>query len=438
MHLVFVLVLAVLVVLFVRSLLTRRPGASADEGASHPWQSGGTAIGPAPANAPPVAFVSRGKLFHWSAGQAGVREIQSPYVQGVMDRAERSRRLHGWKEGTAFGSAFSRGGPRGGASDAQPIRATSIQFTGPGRVLYFLRDDNVGGLFEQDLSSGSERRVVHKQHLAFEDLRLSPDGARLLCSQGAKNGTANIALMTVEGADYRELTGGDTVDTAPAWIPDDPDRVLFQSAGLARDPNGFAIAQGPSSIQMAHLKEGTLTPVREDAGHDFLHPRVAPDGGLYFIQRPYEPPRYGTGQALRDALFFPFRLLRAVFHYLNFFSLMYTRKPLTTAGGPEMQGDLKEILLKGKRIDAEEMLRKGRLVSGVPSLVPASWVLVRRDRSGSEQVLARHVCSFDIAADGTILFSNGCGVFSLGDPKAPRVLLRDQLIADVVVGPAGD
>lgn len=425
MHLLFVVVLAVLVVLLVLSLRPRGSAAPAD-GAAAVSSTG----------APPVAFVSRGKLFHWNAAQAAVREIQSPYVQGVMDRAERSRRLHGWKEGTAFGAAFSRAGPRGGASAAQPIQATSIQFTGPERVLYFLRDENVGGLFEQDLASGSERRVVHKQHLAFEDLRLSPDGARLLCSQQAANGTANIALMTIEGGDYRELTGGDTVDTAPAWIPDDPDRVVFQSAGLARDPNGFAIAQGPSSIQMAHLKEGTLTPVREDAGSDFLHPRVGPDGSLYFIQRPYEPPRYGTGQALLDALLFPFRLLRAVFHYLNFFSLMYTRKPLTTASGPAMQADLKEILLKGKRIDAEEMLRKGALVSGVPSLVPASWVLVRCDRSGAEQVLARHVSSYDIAADGTVLFSNGCGVFALGEAKSPRVLLRDQLIADVVVGPS--
>ncbi|MCC2657992.1 MAG: hypothetical protein K0Q76_3100 [Panacagrimonas sp.] len=436
MHLLFVVVLVVLVVLLILSLRPRGTNDSdSGGGAAHPWGAGG-APSAQNAGAPPVAFVSRGKLFHWNAAQSAVREIQSPYVQGVMDRLERSRRQHGWKEGTSFGAAFSRGGPRGGTAAAQPIQATSIHFSGPERVLYFLRDDNVGGLFEQNLADGSERRVVHKQHLSFEDLRLSPDGAQLLCTQHAGNGTANIALMTVEGSDYRELTGGDTVDTAPAWIPDDPDRVVFQSAGLARDPQGFAIAQGPSSIQMAHLKDGTLAPVREDAGLDFLQPRVGTNGALYFIQRPYEPPRYGTGQALLDALLFPFRLLRAVFHYLNFFSLMYTRKPLTTASGPAMQGDLKEILLKGKRIDAEEMLRKGKLVSGVPSLVPASWVLVRRDRSGSEQVLARHVSSYDLAADNTVLFSNGCGVFALGEGKTPRVLLRDQLIADVVVGPS--
>jgi hypothetical protein len=138
--------------------------------------------------------------------------------------------------------------------------------------------------------------------------------------------------------------------------------------------------------------------------------------------------------ALTDALMFPFRLLRALFHYLNFFSLMYTRKPLITAAGPEVQADLKEILLKGKRLDAEAALRTGVRLNGVPSLVPASWQLMRRSPQGDEQVLASHVASFDIAADGAILFSNGYGVFAL-DGASPQVLLRDKLIADVIAGP---
>ena len=125
MHLLFVVVLVVLLFLLVLSLRPRVTTASSDA-AARPWQAGGAAIPSSGASAPPVAFVSRGKLFHWNAAQAALREIQSPYVQGVMDRVERSRRLHGWKEGTAFGSAFSRRGPRGGPSAAQPIQATSI------------------------------------------------------------------------------------------------------------------------------------------------------------------------------------------------------------------------------------------------------------------------------------------------------------------------
>ena len=100
-----------------------------------------------------------------------------------------------------------------------------------------------------------------------------------------------------------------------------------------------------------------------------------------------------------------------------------------------MQADLKEILIKGKRLDAEAALRTGVPLGGVPSLVPASWQLVCRNLQGEEQVLASHVASFDIAPGGTILFSNGFGVFALDGANPPQILLRDKLIADVIVAP---
>jgi hypothetical protein len=379
-----------------------------------------------------LAFISGGKLFYKLPG-AEICELHSPYVQNVMDRMERSRQLHAWKEGTAFARSFT-GRNQAGPSDTVQIQATSAQFIGPGRVLYFLKDDSFGGLFEYDLAAGTEKRLLHKQNLVLDDLRVSADGQRLLCAQHSKNGTANIATMSVDGRDYRELTGGDTVDAAPTWVPATPNLVMFQSSGLARNPQGFVIAQGPASIQMANSSNGSMTSVLEDSRFDYLLPRLGADGNLYYIRRPYETARYGTKSMLLDTLLFPFRLLRAVFHYLNFFSMMYTRKPLTTAAGPELKADLKEILLKGKRFDAESALRKGPRVNGVPSLVPASWKLMSRDQSGAERELASHVASFDIAANGDILFSNGYGVFALDGGNPPKVLLKEKLISDVIVG----
>ena len=384
-----------------------------------PWQHG-------------LAFISNGKLFYQAPGQE-LRELQSPHVQTVTERIERSRQLHGWKEGTAFARSFT-GRDRSGTG-AVGIQATSAEFAAHDRVLYFLKDESFGGLFEYDLTQDIEKRLLHKQFLYLEDLRLHPaDGRRLLCAQHARNGAANIVVMDADGGNYRELTGGDTVDTAPAWVPGQADLVLFQSSGLARNQAGYVMANGPASIQMADTAAGSLTVVLEDPRLDFLQPRVGADGALYFIRRPYETPRYGAENVVVDALMFPFRLARALFHYLNFFSLMYTRKPLITASGPALQGDLKEILVKGKRLDAEAALRNGFRLNGVPSLVPASWQLVRRSPQGEEHVLASHVASFDIATDGSILFSNGYGVFALDGGGQPEVLLRDKLIADVIAG----
>jgi hypothetical protein len=382
-----------------------------------------------------LAFISNGKLFYQAPGQE-LRELQSPHVRTVMDRMARHQQLHGWKEGTAFGKSFT-GRTRHVSTDTLGIQATSVQFTAHDRVLYFLRDDDsFGGLFEYDLARDSEKRLLHKQYLSLEDLRVHPDGHQLLCAQHARNGATNIVVMDADGSNYRELTGGDTVDTAPAWVPGQADAVLFQSSGLARNPAGYVVAQGPTSIQMADATAGSLSVILEDSHLDFLQPRVDANGFLYFIRRPYETPRYGMGNAVTDALMFPFRLLRALLHYLNFFSLMYTRKPLITASGPAVEADLKEILIKGKRLDAEAALRSGIRLHGVPSLVPASWQLVCRSPQGEEHVLASHVASFDIASDGTILFSNGYGVFALDGANPPQVLLRDKLIAEVIAAPA--
>ena len=398
-----------------RSVLAQ-PGASA-----RPWRHG-------------LAFISNGKLFYQAPGQE-LRELQSPHVRTVMERMERHQQLHGWKEGTAFSRSFT-GRDRHTSADAVGIQATSAQFAAPGRVLYFLRDSSFGGLFEYDLAQDREKRLLHQQHLSLEDLRIHPDGHQLLCAQHAKNGAANIVVMDTGSGSYRELTGGDTVDTAPAWVPGQEHAILFQSSGLARNEAGYVLAQGPASIQMADTAAGTLTAILEDPRLDFLQPRVGANGFLYFIRRPYEVPRYGMENAVTDALLFPLRVLRALFHYLNFFSLMYSRKPLITASGPAFQADLKQIMIKGKRLDAEAALRNGVPLDGVPSLVPASWQLVSRSPQGDERVLASHVASFDIASDGTILFSNGYGVFALDGANPPQVLLKDKLIADVIAAPA--
>jgi hypothetical protein len=348
-----------------------------------------------------------------------------------MDRLQRSRQRHSWKEGTAFESSYISNRSNV-PTDQHMLMATAAQFIPDGKLLYFLCDDKVGGLFEYSFDTGEEKRLIHQQQLLLEDFHIDTTCQRLVCSQKSNNGTANIVQMDMDGSNYRELTGGDTVDSSPAWIPDNPDRILFHSSGVARNEEGYVIAMGPAGIQMLDIQNSELTTIREEDNYDFLQPKVSPSGDLFFIQRPYEPPRYKSSSFLMDLLLFPFRLLRAVFHYLNFFSLMYSRKPLTSASGPEVQADLKELLVKGKRINAENALKKESSVNGVRSLVPKSWQLVRRTRTGNEQVLATNVASYDLTTDGKVIFTNGYGVFQLDSNNDAQVVFRDKLIAELV------
>jgi len=421
MHLLVVVVVALIAIYLLTRSSTGRPEAVDDVVVDVVEDAAGL---------PQIAFVSRGRLFCRVPGEAA-KQVHSPFAQASVDRVERSKQLHGWKEGTAFESSFLRRGARQGAPAVAAWQFSSAQFRDDGKLIYFLRDGAAGGLFETDLVSGKEQRLLHRQRLNLEDLCLRRDGARLLASQIESNGTATIVAIDIDGNNYQELTSGDTVDASPAFVPNREGAIVFESAGLARSSAGFPLARGPSSIQ---LLDGELTTVVEHPRFDYLRPRVAPDGDLYYIRRPYEPPRYGLGAAIVDALLFPFRLLRAFFHYLNFFSLMYSRKPLTSATGPEVEVEMKDILLKGKRLDAQAALRNGIRVGGVPSLVPASWQLIRRNRTGAEQVVASHVVSYDIGTDGAVVFSNGFGAFHLMPNARPRLVLKHSVISELVVG----
>ncbi len=376
------------------------------------------------------AYLSNGLLFYREHG-GELKQLHSAYAQESSERRERSRERHSWKKGTSFNIAAG-GGMRNFESVDKPLQATSAVFEAGGNLLYFLKDEAIGGLFRREAASGNEIRVLLKQNLHLDDLALSPDGSLVAASSQQAAGVANIALLSSGGNNLREVTGGDTVDSAPAWIASAPKRLLFQSAGLARNEQGYIVARGHASIQMLNMESGSVSPILENPEFDFLKPRVCPAGNLLFIRRPFEAPRYGAGNVLLDTLLFPFRLLRAVFHYLNFFSIMYTRKPLTSASGPMVEADMKNILLQGRRIDAEKAVRSARAVNGVPSLVPNSWELVSRDPDGREQVLATNVASYDISPDGTIVYSNGRGVFMLEKDGTSRLALRDVLIADVV------
>lgn len=377
-----------------------------------------------------VAFVANGKLYYRERG-AEAQPLHSAYVQEAMDRRERTKQRHSWKQDTSFNIASS-GGRRSFQGNEAPIVATSTVFDcHSNSLLYFIKDEIIGGLFASVPGSSAEQRVLLKQGLHLTDLNLSPDGQMLCAASLQDEGIANIAVLARDGSKLREVTSGDTHDASPAWIPGVENRLLFQSCGFARDAQGYVIAQSNATIQMLNLETGDLAPILEDTRFDFIKPRVDAQGNLLFIRRPYELPKYGAANLFSDTLFFPFRLLRAVFHYLNFFSLMYSRKPLTSATGAMLHADIKNIILQGKRIDAEKALRQEGSVHGVPSLVPASWQLVSRSQQGAERILATNVASYDICSNGRIVYSNGRGVFVLGDSGESALVLKSDLIADV-------
>jgi hypothetical protein len=384
-----------------------------------------------------LAYITQGKLFY-KDDSSPTNQVHSHFGQQIIDRTIRIHQKNDWKtkgSGSYFGGSTLWGVDQVN-TDAIRIFITSVAPSQEDNKLYFiLESETAGGLFVYDCATQEENRLFHKENFHARDLDLSSENKQLVCSQHFPNGIANIIMMNEDGSDLRQITEGDSIDEAPSWIPGKDRRILIQSSGIARNTNGYVVGRGPAAIQALDLDNNRLATVLEDPGYDYLQPHISPDGYMYYIRRPYTMHEYSGVAFLTDFVLFPFRLLRAVFHYLNFFSLVYTKKPLTTASGPTLKGDdLKNIMLRGKMIDAQKALRRASRIQGVPSLVPPSWELVRRSQSNMETVVARNVAAFDIGWDGTIAYSNGCGAFTLDSRNNPRLMLKDNLIEDVIIG----
>lgn len=399
----------------------------------------------APQSTPTIAYLADGKLYLKPPG-VEPQLIESPFVQQMLDRIERNRQRHGWKEsgGMAWQQFGSRGMlPMGMNVGPVPADVRRIRYSGltrgtrAGELTYALDTDHVGGLFLFDTAESYERRIYHRNDFRAATLARHPVAGTLALSVRADDGTAHIAIMDADGRGLKEVTEGDCIDEAPQWAPaSGPDgRVLvFQSAGVARNQAGFPVGQGTYAIQKLDLDAGEFVTLMEEDEHDLLLPRLAADGELFFIRRPYEPagPRISPWKLTLDMVMFPVRFAVALVHFCDWFSQVFTRKPLITAGGPKKEGpDSRFLMLWGKMIDAEKAMRAARPGEARP-LVPPTWQLTRRRLGdGTEEVLARGVFSFDLADDGSIVYTNGSAVFHLNRGGGSRELCRGRLVEQV-------
>ena len=323
-----------------------------------------------------------------------------------------------------------------------------VQITGltrspeTGSLVYALDTGAIGGLFAYDLQENFESRLFHRQEFRANDLAHHPSKQLVALSLPNDDGTAGIALMQPGGHGLRPITEGDVRDETPSWVPT-PENIarevlVYQSSGIARNERGHVTGRGPYSISRLDIDSVKQTTVIEDSKFDFLVPRVRIEDGkevLYFIRRPYKPDGNGAYTPLKlllDILLFPLRLIRAIFGFLNFFSIMFAQKPLTTAGGPKAEKmDTRYLMLHGKWIDAEKALKAAN--KGQPAaLVPASWELFRMSPNGTLDSLATAVLSFDIAPDGTIIHTNGAEIFTLSQGEKPERICTHRMIQQVM------
>ena len=104
------------------------------------------------------------------------------------------------------------------------------------------------------------------------------------------------------------------------------------------------------------------------------------------------------------------------------------RKPLRTLGGMFLPQNLP---------------KKHAGEADAPAMVPPSWQLVRQEVQGMPEVLAKSVLAYDLAPDGSVVYTNGSGVYKIRadgnggwvKARSHERLLVGQFIESVTVLP---
>jgi hypothetical protein len=387
---------------------------------------------------PTIAYVAGGRLY--TQGPEGeARLVESTFIQTILDRVEKNRERHEWKSGN-MAWQVSRGmnplGLKGNVAELRRVHYTGVAAgSSANEVLYTIDTDYTCGLFHQELKDGYERRIYHRNQFRASDLSRCAETGTMAFAVRSPDGTARIATIAAEGRGLKEITEGDAVDEAPYWAPGAKNVILFQSAGVGRDQRGAYTGLSPYAICKIDLEKNKMEMLVEEEQCDALSPKQTKDGSLYFIRRPYQPlgkPVSIFRMAL-DVILFPFRLLMAIVAFLNVFSLMFNKKPLITAGGPEREGpDQRILMLYGRLIDARK-IKQSAANGNSPALVPPSWELVGKKPDGVESVLAKNVLAYDLCPDGGFVYTNGSRIYYVSASGESAEIGKGDLIERVAV-----
>ena len=210
----------------------------------------------------------------------------------------------------------------------RPVRFRSIARSPENDSIHYLLDlGGVSGIFRYDLNRDAEIRLVHRNSFPADNLTFAGDGECAVALQKG-DGTVGIAVSKTEGRHWNEISTGDAVSLSPAFIPDERS-IVFQSAPIIRDAEGFMRGIGPFAVERLELKAKCESSRLVQADEfDHLSPRMTKSGDLYYIKRPYQISEPVTvWDRAKDVLLFPYRALMTFFAILNFFSMMF-RQPM--------------------------------------------------------------------------------------------------------------
>lgn len=376
-----------------------------------------------------IGYISDKQLYVWEDGK--VTALPSIRYQKYLATMQSIHDAKAWKT-SGTGAMFT-----GAAADAPtdpsriPVGLHGLA-PDPTGMLYAVELDEVGGLYRRDLdpAASEEGHVLTRQNLHFGGI--ARRGQQLAMCIGSDPGRLHLSILDLTDNEETEITDGDTTESHPSWSPDGG-RILFSSAGYARNDSGQPVMLGPQEILAYAPATGSLDTLCSDPAYDYLVPREAPDGALYCIRQPYDSGEKRSN-LLKDILLFPVRIVKAIGGLLNYFSMRYGGEPLRSNSSRSEKAKHKtpqELFFEGNLLKVEENRRQNQKAGDkYPGICPRNRVLLRIDPNGGETILRHGVLDYALLPDGRIVCSNGAHLLLL-DGEQQTELARAKLAHDL-------
>lgn len=282
----------------------------------------------------------------------------------------------------------------------------------------------------------TEGLILRKNDFVVQDMAYDPVKNRLALSVNSEGYERHICILPLDANRTQFLTEGDCQDSNPCFDPRDSMQLYYDSGGLGYGEYRI----GYNHKEICHLDMGTgdLQIVVSDPKFDFFKPQMDGLGNLYFIKRPYThgDRRESPVTTLKDIIFAPFKIIRAIVGWLDFFTQRYTGESLKTTSGnnpaKSQQKSEEELFVEGNLIKAQQNLeRNQKLGAKYPGTIPNSWELIKRSPSGDMTVLKKGVMSYAIK-DDQIFYSNGKYLVEILPDQSEKLLLEAKLISKII------
>lgn len=402
-------------------------------------------------------YIADNKIFSLSDSKSV--EIKSRVLEDYRYRLTETIKRNEWKtsgSGAHFTNAAKPEMNVEGALSSLRVSISSLCEI-DGELVYTLGIDNVCGIYKHSEDSPTDGIMISDSNYRYNYIS-HKDGISVVSASFM--GEAHIGIIKDGENGCQFLTEGTSRESYPSFSKTNRNTVLYSGAGLAVDPSlaearekmreynsmhfgqmGNVYIEGPFSIYSIDLNSYELCELISDDSqkYSYIKPFEAADGYIYYIKRPYSMSANSGKSSIGDTLMAPFRLLGAVFGFLNFFTIRYSGKTLTKNAGNTKAKNMPEekLFIDGNIFEASKEIENNRKQGDkFPGAIPRSFELCRRlSADGKEEVIKKGVIAYSVRDNGEIICSDGLHILSLTEKNGKfeeELIIKEKSVSFIL------